>query len=163
MEWHRTPPPPCPSAPFEIFQNFFLQIYIWLCIPPRFFPQVDTIIFEAISFFFLPPTKTIVTPRAQSWVRCSKKQYHTIPWAQSKSPCITIPINHANILEPYFQDESKNYLIERKIESTASPCQAKGTVPERGVIWIPHLPSLTSAQAKHAIYTQRYVEYVLLR
>ena len=28
-----------------------------------------------ILFFFLPPTKTIVTPGAQSWVRCSKKKY----------------------------------------------------------------------------------------
>ena len=72
--------PPRPSAPFEIFQKFFLQINIWLCIPPRFCPQVDTIIFEAFSFFFFPHTKTIVTPRAQSWVRCSKNDRNRPFW-----------------------------------------------------------------------------------
>ena len=45
---------PRPSAPFEIFQKFFLQINIWLCIPPRFDPRFIGSFLK--QFHFFPPS-----------------------------------------------------------------------------------------------------------
>ena len=119
-EWSDIGHPPRPSALFEIFQKNFLQINIWLCIPPQnlaknsqtkisnisFFPPFDSIHSKSVSvvgnfscsfhesstvvfdFCILKPvsyarafvkatqkitySRYTLTPRAQSWVRCSK-------------------------------------------------------------------------------------------
>ena len=57
---------------------------------PRFvyLPKPAPIIIQWISrtfYFFFPPTKTIVTPGAQSWVRCFKKLFREILYVGARN------------------------------------------------------------------------------